>query len=217
MKAYDVPAHLQDDGSEDCGPASTTMVLDFFGITADQEAVIKKVPRCNYGTDAFGNALVMQNYGLSVEVITANPLIFDGDFLRMGSTKSDIRHRIVGVRDIENDTDRKAILDRFVDAVDSNIGLITKIPTAQMIIDALNAGKLVWTSMYAQVLGKNEGKYHFIVIGGYDESEETFLVFNPLPKSRRKSWEKIDEVMFAIHTNTLFDYDNGAVLVVGKQ
>ncbi len=123
MKAYNVPPHFQDEGSEDCGPVATTMVLDFFGVTSNQEEVVKKVPRCNEGTDTFGNGQVLMDYGLSIDVITANPLLFDGDFLRSNPTKKELHLRINQVKSKEKDKDRQAILGRFIALIDNGAKL----------------------------------------------------------------------------------------------
>jgi len=214
MLAFDVPLHIQDKDSEDCGPVSTAMILDYFGATSDQAEVIERVPRLYEGTSAFDNGLAMLEYGLDVEAITANPLVFDGDFRQLEPDDAAIRQQIETTRKNEKEEKHAVILDGLLSFLDKGGKLTIEIPTAQHIINAIDAGKLVFASTYTKVLGKNEGSYHFVVIGGYDKNQ--FLIFNPWPTSRHKSWSKIDDVMFAIHTNTLYDYDNGAILLAGK-
>lgn len=214
MKQYDIPLHTQADGSEDCGPVSATMILDFFGITSDEEEVIKKVPRSYLGTSSFEVAVVLMSYGLRVRAITANPLIFDGDFIRSVPDSGQIHRKVKEAYDKEKNKDKKSTAKSVLRYLDKRGEIIVKIPAASDITGALDEGKLVFASAYARAIGEKEGGYHFIVIGGYDGDK--FLIFNPLPKSRRKSWERIDEVMFAIHASTNFDYDNGSILLVGK-
>ncbi len=214
MITHDVPLHIQGPDSEDCGPVSAAMILDFFHVTDNQEEVIAKVPKSYFGTTSFDNAVVLIEYGLEVTVVTANPLVFDGDFLHSNPTPEAIRKKVVVAKDNERDKGKRATIESLLRYIDKGGGLVTEIPNANHITQALDHNKLVGASTYAKAIGQNEGGYHFVVIGGY--GKEKFLVYNPWPQSRHKSWERINEVMFAIHAGTTFDYDNGTLLVVGK-
>jgi|GEM_PF-2219394 len=214
MIKLSIPLHLQTEGSEDCGPTSTLMILDYFGITSDAQEVIAKVPRCNFGTSTFDNALTMMDYGLSVELVMAQPDIFDGEFIRSKPEKAAVIARVKQVIEKEKDQERQDILRSLITYVERGGKLTLAIPSKEIIQQAVKAGRPVMASMYTEALGRQLGGYHFVVIGGYNDHE--FLIFNPWPTSKHISWERVDEVMFAIHSSTLFDYDNGAILLVDK-
>lgn len=214
MKALKVNLHLQDEASEDCGPISSLMILDYFNITDSREEVLAKIPRCDFGTSAFDNAQVLKNYGLNVEIITAHPKVFDGDFLSKEPSTEQILDRIEDIKQKEKSVNSRQILEGLKKFIKDDGKLTLAIPVEESIKQALDENRLIFAGMYTKALGANEGGYHFVVIGGY--KEDKFLIYNPWPPSRQKSWEPIDKVMFAIHCSTLFDYDNGAILVVGK-
>lgn len=215
MTEYNLAQHLQDDESTDCGPISTLMILNYFGITSDRQLVLKKVQRSTFGTSSFANALVMQEYGLDTTLITIQPKIFDGDFIHSKPSDKSILKKVLGTQRNEKDKDKKHNLGMLASYLEKGGHFKLAIPTKQIIIDALSAGKLVWLSAYTMILGPDEGGYHAMVVAGYKDNQ--FLLYNPWPKSKRKSWENADEVMFAIHSVTDFDYDNGAIIVVGKK
>lgn len=214
MKQLDVPLHLQAPGSEDCGPISSTMVLDYFGFPVTPADIIAKVPRCEWGTDTFGNANVLAEYGLKVKLVTKSPLLFNGDFLRTNPSRAAILAHIRKLESEISDKDKKGILNRLLQFLDNKGELLIEIPSEKLIKETIDNNGLVMASLYGKVLGKDEGTYHFVVVGGYNE--DSFYVYNPWPKSRQKSWENQEDFMFAIHVSTLFDYDNGAILCVTK-
>lgn len=215
MKSYSVPIHLQADGSTDCGPVSSTMILDFFGITSDKEKIISEVPTCEpSGTTAFDNANVLRKYGLDVEMVLAQPLLFEGSFIRSNPSVASIKKQIADRLAAEDSLGKKQIIKSLVSYLEGGGKLTLAKPTESVIRQALDGGKLVWVSMHCAVLGENEGGYHTVVVGGYREDE--FLVFNPWPRSKKQSWEKAEDVVFGIYAATLFDYDNGTILLVGK-
>lgn len=214
MIKLDIPLHLQKLHSEDCGPTCTLMVLDYFGITSDANEVLQKVPRCNFGTSTFDNAVVLLDYGLKVEMVMAQPLLFDGDFIRSKPSKQKIIARIKKVHDEETDQGKKDILTGLLTFINAGGTLTLAIPTKSIIETALDHGKPVMISTFTKTMGPDQGGYHFVVVGGYNDKQ--FLLFNPWQQSRQESWENSDEVLFGIHSSTLFDYDNGTILIVGK-
>lgn len=210
-----VPLYLQKLGSEDCGPIATLMILGYFDKTSDVKEVLTKVPRSYFGTTTFDNATVLLDYGLKVDLVTRNPLIFDGDFIRSKPSGKEVKQRINEVTKKEKKSERKEILEGLLTFINKeNSKLKLDIPSKDIIIEALGRGKLILASIYAKALGVNQGGYHFVVIAGIDKDK--LLVLNPWPKSRQESWEDIDEVVYAIHTSTMFDYDNGSILIVGS-
>ena len=215
MIEYKLNQHLQDDGSTDCGPIGTLMILDYFGVTSDRKQVLKRVQRSTFGTSTFANALAMHEYGLDTTLITAQPKIFDGDFIHSKPSNKEILQKVLDTQRDEKDADKRHNLGMLADYLKAKADFELAIPTKQMIINALDAGKLVWLSTYARILGLDEGGHHTVVVGGY--KDDKFLIYNPWPRSRKKSWENMNEVMFAIHSVTDFDYDNGAIIVVGKK
>ncbi len=214
MVALNIPLHLQKLGSEDCGPISSLMILDYFGITSDPEEVIAKVPRHSFGTSSFDNATTMIDYGLKVHMITAQPLLFDGDFIRSNPTRHQITSRVEEAMRKEKDQGKKDTLNGLIVFIEAGGSLSLEYPSKESIVTALNDGKPVFASMFTNTIGRNQGGYHFVVIGGY--KDEQFLIFNPWQPSRQKSWENADEILFGIHCSTLFDYDNGTILIVDK-
>lgn len=215
MIEYKLKQYFQDDGSEDCGPISSLMILDYFGITSDRKEVLKKVQRSNFGTSTFANALTLMEYGLDTELVTIQPKIFVGEFIKSRPSMAQIIKKVSECKSIEKIRDKKSNLSMFIDYLRSGGKFRLAIPTKQMIKTALDSGRLIWISAYTKILGENEGGHHSSVIAGYKNNE--FLIYNPWPRSRKKSWENADEVMFAIHSVTDFDYDNGAIIIVGKK
>lgn len=211
----DIPLHLQDSGSEDCGPIGTLMILDYFGKTSDRAEVLAKVPRCNFGTSSFDNAQVLLDYGLKVELITAQPKLFDGDFIRSKPSVEAILERLEQKKVSEKDEERKKIIGSLMKFMDKGGKLNLEIINKDLVIDSLNDNKPVWVSMFANALESNGGGYHTVVITGHDK--DRFFINNPWPESRKQSWENADEVIYAIHVSTLFDYDNGAVFLVSNK
>jgi hypothetical protein len=215
MIVHKVPQYLQDDGSEDCGPIATLMILDFFGVTSDKNEVLQKVQRSEFGTSTFANALVFEEYGLDTTLVTIQPKMFYGEFINSKPTRQQIIERVKAQNKEEKIKDKKENLGILLDYLKGEGGFGLAIPTKQLIVDALKSGKLVWASSYTRILGLHEGGHHTIVIAGYRDDE--FLVYNPWPRSRKRSWENADRVVFAIQSVTDFDYDNGAVILVGKK
>lgn len=215
MKVLDIPLHLQAEGSVDCGPTGSLMILDYFGVTNNAAEVIAKVPKCNFGTSSFDNALTLMDYGLEVEMVLAQPQLFDGNFIREKPSNQAILQQIETVKDKEKDREKQDIIASFATYLQKKGKVRLVIPTKEIIIAALDEGKAVWVSMYARVLGKNEGGYHTVVIAGYKDDQ--FLILNPWPLSRQKSWEHADDVVYGIHVSTLFDYDNGTILLVSQK
>lgn len=191
------------------------MILDYFGITDSKEEVLKKVERSDFGTSTFANALAMHEYGLATRLVTIQPKIFDGEFFSTNPKREQIIQKVKEQMQGENDKDKKHNLSMFVRLLKTDSDFTLAIPTKQIIINALDSGKLVWLSTYTRILGKNEGGHHSVVIAGHKDNK--FLIYNPWPRSRQRSWEDADEVMFAIHSVTDFDYDNGAIILVGKK
>lgn len=147
MKILDLPLHLQAEGSEDCGPTSSLMILDYFGITSDSSEVISRVPRCNFGTSSFDNANTMMDYGLKVELVTAHPKIFDGEFLKSNPNKEEILKQVDRAIGKEKDDERKDILRSLKKFVRRDGKLNLSIPTKQIIENSIDDGKPVWVSM----------------------------------------------------------------------
>ncbi len=215
MKSLEVPLHLQPEQSEDCGPTSTLMVLDYYGLSSNLEEVTGRLPKTYYGTTVFDNANLLLSYGLDVEMVTAHPELFDGDFIRSHPSDSEVIDRISEVQTSEERPEGKEFLTSLLGFVAASGTLTLEVPSRSTIERAINEEKPVWASMYGGALGPNQGGYHAVVLSGYNDT--SFNVLNPLPESRQKSWEKADEVIFGIHASTLLDYDNGAILIAGKK
>lgn len=214
-KIYKVPLHVQDIDSEDCGPVATTMVLDYFGLESDQHKVIAEIPKSYFGTTLFDNVIYLAKKGLKVTIVTAHPKLFDGDFLRSDPSGAQIESQITRTYDKEGNKDSKEVIAAYKQFLQTdNCTLEVAIPTLSHIYTALDEGKLILALIYGQALGKNEAGYHFVVIAGYKDRQ--LLVLNPWPKSRKESFEDAETFMFALHCSTLFDYDNGAIAIIGK-
>jgi uncharacterized protein YvpB len=64
------------------------------------------------------------------------------------------------------------------------------------------------------VQGSNEGGFHFIVVTGYDE--KNVFANNPYPKSKKRTKYPMNQFLYALHTSTTTDIDNGTLLLVSK-
>ena len=136
MKLLDVPHHLQDLGSKDCGPITSLMVLDYYHVPSSVSEVLRRVPRTSGGgTSIFDNANMLRDYGLEVEAITAQPLLFNGDFIRSKPSPEQIRKQAASV-DKANPGHRTLI--SLLEYMDKGGALTLAIPSEQQIIDAIN-------------------------------------------------------------------------------
>lgn len=212
MKKFDIPFYLQEEGSIDCGPVCTKMILEYFGIKKELKDLQQGLFYNETGTTIYDNAAVLIDEGLHTTAITAQPLLFSPDLAEQIKNREDL-YKIIDKK-ITEKVNLKANLETLKKYLDKDGELKIEIPTFDHIKEAVDQQKPVLALLYGRALGSNEGGYHFVVISGYDET--SIFINNPSPISKKQSWFPIERVIYAIHSSTTFEPDNGTILIVSK-
>ncbi len=213
MKTLDVPIFLQPDGSLDCGPASVKMILKYFDTDRELEELRSKLFYNEIGTTIFDNASLFLDEGLATEIITAQPILFPPDVAQTINSEKDVLN-IVNVE--------MAKKDKFFDNYKTWVKYINKggkiqidIPNFEHIKNAIGNSNPVMALVHAGGLGSKEGTFHFVVICGYNNNK--VLINNAYPHSSKQAWFPIKRFLFALHSSTCADIDNGSLLIVSKK
>ena len=212
MKKLEVPLRLQSENSQDCGPVCVQIVLEYFGIQTSLESLISKLTYVESGTSAYDNGSLLLSVGLKVKAITAQPLLFSPNTIHSFKGKDDYI-QAAAKRSSKVPAD-KPILDTLVTYLEQGGEMQLQIPSFEHIKEAIDAGNLIIALLYGNALGSNEGGFHFCVVNGYDE--EKVFITNPLPTSKRQDWFPVADFLFAVHSSTTKDVDNGTLLVISK-
>lgn len=212
MKQLDVPLILQEPGSDDCGPTCVRMVLQYYGIKRSLEELKPKLEYFPEGTTAYANGSLLLGEGLSVTAITAHPMLFPPDVAATIRTTEDL-HRIINAKK-ESHPKYKEVLDTFSSFLDEGGKRTIAIPSFNHIKEAIDADSPLIALIYGQAMGSSEGDFHFVVVSGYDEGK--VHITNPAPKSVHQGWFPVDQFLYALHTSTTYDIDNGTLLVISK-
>lgn len=209
MKKIEIEQLYQDVKSKDCGPVCTQMVLKHFNLEENLKSIAEKLSYDDNGTFSFDNGIVLLKSGLKVACITAQPYLFSPDIQL--KNKNEI---------IDHITSKISTLPKFEkginllkDFISSGGEIKIEIPQIQHIQNAIDNGSLVIALIYGKALGSNEGGFHFVVVNGYDE--ENVYITNPLTTAK-SGWYPIKNFLYALHSSTMFDVDNGSLLLVSK-
>jgi hypothetical protein len=208
----ELPLKLQEQGSKDCGPVCVQMVLEYFGINKDQSYLREKLTYVEAGTSAYDNASLLLNEGFKVTAVTAQPLLFSPDTIAEIKNTDDVL-KIVEAKYISAEKDRP-ILETLKKFLLQGGDLKIEIPSYKHIQQALEESKPIIALIYGRALGSKEGGFHFIVISGYEDGK--VFINNPLPESKKQGWFPIEHFLYALHSSTTADIDNGTLLVVSK-
>jgi len=212
MKKIDVPLRLQAEGSDDCGPVCVQMVLAALGIDRELEDLTSRLTYSESGTSAYDNGILLLSEKLKVKPITAQPLLFSPDTIGSISSADDFA-KIIGER-VERAPADKPVLDTLSSFLKEGGEMVLEIPSFEHIQQAIDSSGLIIALLYGKALGSNEGRYHFVVIHGYDEDK--VLISNPLPGSKRQAWFPVKDFLYAVHASTTKEIDNGTLLAVWK-
>ncbi len=214
MKLLKVPYLQQDESSDDCGPTCVQMVLGYFGIERNAKELTKSLEHFEMGTSAYDNGRLLLDADLKVEAITRQPLLFSPDTVSAFRSVTDLDA-------ICQNEKKKKRLEKFASGIDKMRIFLAKggvmkleIPSFKHIREAIDADRPVIALTYARALGDKEGGFHFVVVNGYDEGKVHIL--NPLPSSSHEGWFPVDDFLYAVHSSTTTDIDNGTLLAVGK-
>jgi hypothetical protein len=214
MKKIDVPLILQDDNSADCGPICVQMVLKHFNKEIDVESLKSQLTYTDAGTSAYDNGMLLLSQGLKVTAITAHPYLFPLETIKKVKTNDDLL-QIIEARSVERPKE-KIVLDTFKNYIEMGGEVTLEIPTFEHIQNAIDTDKVVIALFFGSPLGFHEGGFHFVVVNGYNKEGEVFIT-NPLKDSKKQAWFPVKEFLFALHSSTLIDIDNGTLLVVSQQ
>lgn len=205
-----ITLRFQKNGSVDCGPVSSQMILSYFGMINSLENIKSQMSMGDFGTYIYDNGLLFLEHNLKATLITANPLIFKNEDLRKLSSEIDIKKHLSKI--IKKKPKLKKPLHLFKKYIDAGGKVLLKIPTIIHIQKALDKNKLILALIYGGVLGTNEGGFHFVVVSGYKKNH--VHIHNPLKKSKQ-GWFKNEDFIYALHSSTCADVDNGSLLIVG--
>lgn len=213
-KVLKVPLVSQPEHSLDCGPACTTMVLRYFKKPATLTGVRSKLEYVDGGTYLLQNGTILESAGLKTEFVTAHPILFPYDIIRRTKTKADLMKWLSRFqKHHEKNKGYRNTLTHLRKYLRSGGKLRLEIPDVSQIVATINQGGLVIASIHGGALGRRQGYgYHFVVVDGYRSG--SVHITNPWKPSRQRAWFPIERLMFAIHANTVFDLENGSLLLV---
>lgn len=212
MKNIKIELLQQKQGTFDCGPVCVQMVLNYFKIKRDFEVLKKDLTFYQNGTSAYDNGSLLIAAGLKVTAITAQPYLFSLDTIASIDTRDKL---LTIVEEAEIKMKRFSIplktLEKFLkDGGNFKI----EIPSLKHIKDAIDKDSLVIALLCGTALGKNEGGFHFVVVSGYDK--DRVFINNPGINTKKQAWFPVENFLYAVHTSTMFDIDNGTFLVISK-
>lgn len=211
MKKLAVPLILQRIFSLDCGPTCVQMILEYFGIKKNFKELKSQLDYNSVGTSAFDNGLLLLNEGLRVVAVTAQPLLFAPD-LKL-KTQEDIAKLVKNKKFKKNKF--QSGLKNLNKYLDWGGKLRVEIPSFKHIKKAIDQGSPVLALIHSNALGGKEGGgYHFVIVTGY-KNNQVFLN-NPSPFSTKQAWFPVDRFLYALHSSTTADIDNGTLIVVSK-
>jgi len=160
----------------------------------------------------YDNALLLQKYGIRTKIVMADPRLFPPDVILIAE---DMKDKLSVIDRKIKKLGRKKLgsLPSIKRYLESDGSLQVEIPTAEHIKKSIAQGNPVMALIFAQALGSKEGGMHFVVVTGYDSMN--FFLNNPSPLSKLSKVPQ-KNFMYALHSSTLFDYDNGTLLLPSK-
>src|SRR3989344_987537 len=90
MKKFNIPFLLQPEGSLDCGPTCTQMILAYYGVEKSLQQLQSQLTYDEVGTTIYDNGILLLNEHLKTTAITAQPLLFSPDTIDNFKTQEDI-------------------------------------------------------------------------------------------------------------------------------
>ena len=211
MKKVDVKIFYQKNKSSDCGPVSTQMVLNHFGKRRNLEEIKTKMTYVPGGTYIYDNGLVVLEAGLSAELVTANPILFKQEDRVSLKNEQDIMKHLNNIKRKKNS--KKSAITLFQDFIKKGGKVKVEIPAIDDIVRAVDSGRLVMALLYGGALGRREGGFHFVLVTGYKKG---FVHINNPGKKSRQGWFPEKDFLYALHSSTCADVDNGSLLIVGE-
>jgi len=192
------------------------MLLDhFLGLKVSLDEIKSQMDYMDVGTTLYQNGSMLLKRGLKVTAITANPLAFPGNVWDELNTDDKIRQYIGKMLQDDGLADNfKLVYKTLLQFLDDGGHIKIKIPGFDDIKQAIDANSIVFACGYTQPLGENEGKFHFVLVTGYDDNK--VFLNNPWPDSVKQGWFPIDKFLYAIHSSAVGDADNAGFLIVSK-
>lgn len=216
MKKLNVPLFLQEKDSLDCGPTCIKMILAYYGISKELSELKSQLFYNEIGTSAYDNGYLLVNNGLNAVAYMNNPLLFNPETNSTLHTNEDIAKYVNTKRDSdENFAKYKNNLDTFEKFFSHGGQMKLEVPTIAHIKQAIDNDNPVFAIVNAQVFGINEGTFHFIVITGYDDQQ--VYINNSWPTARSQAAYPYEQMLYAIHSATCADIDNGTIIVPSKK
>lgn len=215
-KIIKIQRFFQKESSNDCGPTGVRMILNHFGIVKTLAELKKNLYYYDHGTSLYDNGVQMLGAGLTVTLITSNPLLFTKrDRTRLKNKKLVAEHIDALLKKTPKDLKNyKKTLANFKKFLAKGGDVKIEFPALAHITRAIDAGHLVMPVVYPRAYSDAGDRiFHTHVINGYDEKYIYFV--DPLP-SEKNSKVTIIDYMYALQVSTCVDIDNGSLLIVKK-
>lgn len=187
------------------------MVLNHFGKRRNLEEIKTKMTYVPGGTYIYDNGLVVLEAGLSAELVTANPILFKQEDRVSLKNEQDIMKHLNNIKRKKNS--KKSAITLFQDFIKKGGKVKVEIPAIDDIVRAVDSGRLVMALLYGGALGRREGGFHFVLVTGYKKG---FVHINNPGKKSRQGWFPEKDFLYALHSSTCADVDNGSLLIVGE-
>lgn len=187
------------------------MVLNHFGKKRKLEELKENMLYVPGGTYIYDNGLVVLREGLKAELITANPLLFKQEDRVLMNNEDNVLNHLSQVKRKKNA--KKQPIKLFQDFIKKGGRVKVEIPNLHHIRNAIDKNKLIIVLLYGGALGKREGGFHFVVVTGYKKG---FVYINNPGKKSRQGWFREEDFLYALHSSTCADVDNGSLLIVGQ-
>ena len=213
----DVPVVIQEENSEDCGIASISMILKYYGMGRSIEELKKEI-KVYKGTGTYAPQIgeYLINQGFDVEIVSLNPHLFTNQFKE--KSQEEIKEYIEELHENISNEKFKEQLRLFIDYFKAGGKLTVKLPTIKDIEEELELGRPVGAILTSNFLLHDKAgfNFHFNVVTGFDE--ENVYANDPLPDQRggKKKYKK-EDFMYGIYACAFGDLDNASIIKIRKK
>lgn len=201
-----------------CGPASLSMILQYFGRNYSEEQIIKALGGIlldkklkKKGTLAIDNALFARSLGFQVHCYSYDNQILKPEFINL--SKPELKNKFKELLKQEDYPLSKKILETYIKLIDSGVDFKIKMPRLVDIKNFLKQKIPVMLAVRTRALYEDSkwsfGSGHYIVISGFDKDK--FDYNDPaLGKAGKIDGDKL---IFALSNNAM---DSTAYLIAIK-
>lgn len=190
--------------------------MKYFGMPTTVAKLSSQLEYIDEGTWLTQNGQLLLKAGLYTTFVSAHPHMLPADVISRSKTNAELREWLEKFfKAHQKNRAYQKSWKHLRDYLDAGGRVKPAIPSVRIIRDAINKNQPVIASIHGGALGRKEAYgYHFVVVNGYRPGE--LHVLNPYQESHQRAWWPSDQFMFAVHAGTMFDPDNGALLVASK-